>query len=146
MSATSPDAAWDVYREIHKAMRHALFGVTTLAGATDPADEPAVRALCREWTDVRFVLDGHHHHEDEFCDVLVAGDVGLATEVMSNELRQNLGEVVALLPLPASEASVESAWLRCRSNAVPATPWSRNAASVAGGTVFTVPLATSSST
>ena len=45
---------------------------------------------------------------EAFCDVLVAGDVGLATEVMSNELRQNLGEVVALLPLPASEASVVS--------------------------------------
>ena len=43
-----------------------------------------------------------------FGDALVAGDVGRATEEMSKELRQNLGEVVALLPLPASEATVES--------------------------------------
>jgi hypothetical protein len=43
-----------------------------------------------------------------FCDALVSGDVGLATEVMSSELRQNLGEVIAMLPLPASEASVVS--------------------------------------
>ena len=54
--------------------------------------------------DVQTVRD----RAEAFCDVLVAGDVGLATEVMSNELRQNLGEVVALLPLPASEASVVS--------------------------------------
>ena len=69
--ATSDGSGWDLYREIHKAMRHALFGVTTLAGATDPADEHAVRRLVDEWSDVRLVLEGHHHHEDAFCDELV---------------------------------------------------------------------------
>lgn len=71
MSA-SPTAAWDVYREIHKAMRHALFGVTFLAGSADPADDAAVAGVVDEWRRVRFVLDGHHGHEDEFCDALVA--------------------------------------------------------------------------
>jgi hypothetical protein len=42
------------------------------------------------------------------CDALVAGDVGQATEDFSAELRRNLGEVIALLPLPASAASVDS--------------------------------------
>ena len=42
------------------------------------------------------------------CEALVLGDVGKATEAFSKELRQNLGEVVALLPLPASEATIES--------------------------------------
>ena len=42
------------------------------------------------------------------CAALVAGDVGRATEHFSKELRQNLGEVIALLPLPATEGSVES--------------------------------------
>jgi hypothetical protein len=42
------------------------------------------------------------------CDKLVAGDIDRAIEDFSRELRQNLGEVIALLPLPASEASVES--------------------------------------
>jgi hypothetical protein len=42
------------------------------------------------------------------CAALVVGDIGLATEDFSKELRQNLGEVVALLPLPASEAVIES--------------------------------------
>jgi hypothetical protein len=45
---------------------------------------------------------------DAFCDALVAGDVERATENMSNELRQHLGDVVAMLPLPASEATVSS--------------------------------------
>jgi hypothetical protein len=39
---------------------------------------------------------------------LVAGDVELATQDFSPELRMNLGEVVAMLPLPVSEATVES--------------------------------------
>ncbi|HET9345931.1 MAG TPA: hypothetical protein VFO05_09525 [Candidatus Limnocylindrales bacterium] len=45
---------------------------------------------------------------EAFCAALVAGDVGRATEEMSKELQRNLGEVVALLPLPASEGTVVS--------------------------------------
>ena len=45
---------------------------------------------------------------EAMCAALVAGDVGKATEVFSKELRQNLGEVIVLLPLPATEATVES--------------------------------------
>jgi len=42
------------------------------------------------------------------CDALVAGDIGRATEDFSTELRRHLGEVVSLMPLPSTEASVES--------------------------------------
>ena len=42
------------------------------------------------------------------CSALVSGDIGRATEDFSRELRQNLGEVLSLLPLPATEATVES--------------------------------------
>jgi len=42
------------------------------------------------------------------CDALVAGDIGLATEDFSKELRQNLGEVLSLLPLPSTGATIES--------------------------------------
>ncbi len=47
-------------------------------------------------------------HALTLCDALVAGDIGAATQDFSGELRQNLGEVVALLPLPAREATVDS--------------------------------------
>ena len=42
------------------------------------------------------------------CAALVDGDIARATEDFSRELQQHLGEVVSLLPLPATEASVES--------------------------------------
>ena len=43
-----------------------------------------------------------------FCDALEAGDIERATAPMSKELRQNLGEVLALLPLPSNEVTVVS--------------------------------------
>ena len=44
----------------------------------------------------------------EVGDALVAGDVDRAIAYLSDELRRNLGEVMALLPLPAVEATIES--------------------------------------
>jgi len=43
-----------------------------------------------------------------FRDALLAGDVGRAAQEMSRELRANLGPLVAMLPLPLTEAKVES--------------------------------------
>jgi hypothetical protein len=54
-------------------------------------DEPAVR-----------------EHAQAFCDALVSGDVDRAIAHFSEELKRNLGEVLALLPLPATEATIQS--------------------------------------
>jgi hypothetical protein len=42
------------------------------------------------------------------CEAIVAGDIDAATADASPELRRNLGEVIGLFPLPATEASIES--------------------------------------
>jgi hypothetical protein len=54
-------------------------------------------------------------NEDDFrsaaetvCAALVAGDVDATIAFLSDELKRNLGEVVALLPLPATEATITS--------------------------------------
>ena len=47
-------------------------------------------------------------HAQAFCDALVAGDIDRAIGDFSSELRRNLGEVLAMLPLPANDAAVES--------------------------------------
>ncbi len=54
-------------------------------------DEPTVRARAQA-----------------VCDALAAGDVGRAAEDFSPELVRNLGEVVALMPLPANEVAIQS--------------------------------------
>jgi hypothetical protein len=47
-------------------------------------------------------------HARALCEKLATGDIDRAIEQFSPELRRNLGEVIALLPLPASEVTVES--------------------------------------
>ena len=42
------------------------------------------------------------------CDGLAAGDIERATSDFSPELRRNLGEVLALMPLPANDVVIES--------------------------------------
>jgi hypothetical protein len=46
---------------------------------------------------------------EAFCEALDAGDVEAATGHMSPELKRNLGEVLALLPLPSEGSEVVSA-------------------------------------
>jgi hypothetical protein len=47
-------------------------------------------------------------HAQAHLDALLAGDIGKAAEQMSNELRSNLGPIVAMLPMALIEASIES--------------------------------------
>src|SRR5207342_3541009 len=54
-------------------------------------------------------IDTVRERAQAFCDALDAGDVEAATEHLSPELRRNLGEVLALLPLPSNESTVVSA-------------------------------------
>jgi hypothetical protein len=42
------------------------------------------------------------------CDALAAGDIEQARTHFSPELQRNLGEVLALMPLPASEVAIDS--------------------------------------
>jgi hypothetical protein len=93
---STPGTGWDVYREIHKAMRFAVAGVTTQAGSADAGDEQAVRALLDEWDDVAFVLHGHHAHEDEYCDPLIrrhAADLRDELERAHHEADRQLTEL-----------------------------------------------------
>lgn len=47
-------------------------------------------------------------HADAFCEALLAGDIGRASEAFSQQLKSNIGEVVSQLPLPLTQAEVES--------------------------------------
>jgi hypothetical protein len=47
-------------------------------------------------------------HAEATCAALLAGDIGKAAEEMSKELRSSLGPIVAMLPMPMTEASIES--------------------------------------
>jgi hemerythrin-like domain-containing protein len=61
---TSTAPTVDLYREIHKGLRHALFNVTVDAGALDVTDDGAVARLVASVRDVIALLLVHHEHED----------------------------------------------------------------------------------
>ena len=61
----------DMYRDIHKGIRHGLFSVTFEAGQVDPHDQAAVRRLADRWSDVVSVLVAHAEHEDEFVQPVI---------------------------------------------------------------------------
>ena len=47
-------------------------------------------------------------HANALCEALIAGEIDRATEDFSQELMSNLGQLIAQLPLPVTEATVES--------------------------------------
>ena len=47
-------------------------------------------------------------HAQALCVALVEGDVDRVIDDLSNELKRNIGEVLSLLPLPASAATIDS--------------------------------------
>ena len=47
-------------------------------------------------------------HAQAYSEALLAGDVERAAQELSNELRSNLGQLVAMLPMPLTQATVES--------------------------------------
>jgi hypothetical protein len=47
-------------------------------------------------------------HAQAYCDALLAGDITRAAEELSSQLRSNLGPIVAMLPLPLTEATIDS--------------------------------------
>ena len=47
-------------------------------------------------------------HAQAFCDALLAGDMSQAADQLSSQLRTSMGPIVAMLPLPLTEATIES--------------------------------------
>jgi hypothetical protein len=47
-------------------------------------------------------------HAESWCAALVEGDMTRAVDQLSRELQANAGQIVAILPLPLTEATVES--------------------------------------
>jgi hypothetical protein len=69
---TTPDTystvPFDLYRDVHKAIRVALFDLVTEAGRLDPGDRPARIAHATKVRAMMQLLVMHAEHEDRSCD------------------------------------------------------------------------------
>jgi hypothetical protein len=62
------DVSFDLYRDVHKAIRVELFSVTSEAGRVDPSDQAARMALADHVKWVVEWLAQHAHHEDVYIE------------------------------------------------------------------------------
>lgn len=56
----------DVYRNIHKALRKALFDFSYATGRVDIESNETLRALSRQFDELFYLLDMHGHKEDTY--------------------------------------------------------------------------------
>lgn len=65
MTFTDPRPTLDLYREVHKGLRLALFGLCEAAGSLDPDDRAARQAFVDRFAELELMLTLHHGHEDD---------------------------------------------------------------------------------
>ena len=73
----------DLYREVHKAIRFAMFHTTMNVGSLDVTDLDAVADVAQQCAELIELLELHHHHEDGFVQALVelhAPDLAIVVE------------------------------------------------------------------
>ena len=72
-SRVTPTVTFDLYRDVHKAIRAELFAVTGSAGSIDSSDPVAVVDLAAHVRSVSEFLAFHAHHEDTAIDPVLHG-------------------------------------------------------------------------
>lgn len=103
----------DLYREVHKGLRLALFEFVEAAGSLDGTDRDGVAALTHLFADVDMMLQIHHAHEDgEELGALIAkhattmvniiGDYHERSEEQLAELRSLVAELGTDVDNPAA--------------------------------------------
>jgi hypothetical protein len=94
--------AFDLYRDIHKAIRNELFAVTTEAGSLDPADHTSRRRHARRVHALADLLTSHALHEDANLGPEVARldpTAQLDTEVEHANLEARMHRIAELADL-----------------------------------------------
>ena len=101
--------AADLYREIHKGIRFALFHAILHSGRVDGTDGDDIDALLSRCTDLVELLELHHHHEDVFVQpfiVRAAPDLAVAVDAQHAEVEagmialRRIGERLATAAAP----------------------------------------------
>ncbi len=94
----------DIYRDIHKGIRHELFGVTLDAGRVDPGDPQAVGGVAGRWANLVNLLVAHADHEDTFLQPVIEEFTPVYAEEIA-ETHARLEGQMAQLELLADRAA-----------------------------------------
>ncbi len=89
----------DLYSEIHKGIRYAMFHTTMQAGSVDVGDAEQVDDLAARCNHLINMLHMHHHHEDVFARPLlrtVAPDLGSDVEAQHGAVDDGIEQLTVL--------------------------------------------------
>jgi hypothetical protein len=98
----------DLYKDIHKGVRAALFAVTGRAGSIDPADAAERAGLAEQVKEVAWLLDSHAEHEDAHCQPAIeahAPDLAAVIAEVHPQLEARVASLVALADVAAAAPS-----------------------------------------
>jgi hypothetical protein len=93
---TSITVDFDLYREVHKGIRHALFHATMQAGRVDPLDEADVQAALATQATLMQLMTAHHHHEDERIQPFIERHGGALAATVLGDHHRIEGQMVEL--------------------------------------------------
>src|SRR5690606_10727579 len=95
---------FDLYRDIHKAIRAELFALVGTAGAVDPADRCGKAALADHITAVAALLESHAEHEDRVIDPLLAVHLPDLAEQVTADHHDFDGRMASITDLATTSA------------------------------------------
>lgn len=90
----------DLYKDVHRGLRRALFTTTELAGRTDGGDQTGVDDLVTTVANLQQLLHWHHHHEDSLLQSTLDDEIpDLAKRVREDhaEIDLRMGDVDRLV-------------------------------------------------
>jgi hypothetical protein len=96
-TTTAPEMVpFDLYKDVHKGIRGALFGVTTRAGNLDPADRAARRDLAGQLATTFRILGSHAEHEETYVQAVVERHAPRAAAAVLDQHRVIDGRMIEL--------------------------------------------------
>jgi iron-sulfur cluster repair protein YtfE (RIC family) len=102
----------DLYREVHKGLRRALFEFTETAGTLGGSDRAGIDGFARLFAELDMMLETHHRHEDgEHLASLIERHVPEAATTVAeghDEISRQLDELRSLVA-GLSDGSADSA-------------------------------------
>jgi hypothetical protein len=110
--AALEDVQFDMYRNIHKGLRHELFGITEAIGGVDPANDAAVEATAARLEGVVRLLISHAEHEDEFLQPAIEDKAPALAQVIAEEHPRLEGQMAGLEVLADRAVSATGAQRR----------------------------------
>ena len=92
--------SYDIYRNVHKAIRLEMFAVTTQLGSLDPDDVDACAGFASRFRTLEAMLTKHAMHEDVHLDRAIAealGDRAAALAAAHVELEARVARIGAIV-------------------------------------------------